>query len=89
MRTEEDVDKLIEDMINRTKGKYLTQGVAFNKTCPRQMEILKKALMSSISFSGLMKETLAIKFSGANVTNSNIFMPPNIETKTKSVGNFL
>lgn len=64
MRTEEEVDQMIEEMTNRVKGNYITQAVAFNKTCPRQMGLLKKALMSSISFSGLAKELLAMKVEG-------------------------
>lgn len=62
LREEEEVDRLIEDMIKRSRGKYITQGVAFNKDCPRQMDLLKKSLMASVSFSGLAKELLAIKF---------------------------
>lgn len=62
MRSEEEIDKLIEGMIERNKGKYITQGVSFNKTCPRQMDLLKKSLMSSVSFSGLAKEMLALRF---------------------------
>lgn len=88
LRTEEEVDILLKDMVDRTKGKYITQGIAFNKTCPRQMELLKRALMSSISFSGLGKELLAVRFNGgSNVVN----MPaiPVMKTKIKSVGNFL
>ena len=70
-KSEEEVDKAIEDMINRTKGKYITQGVVFNKTCPRQMGLLKKALMSSTSFSGLAKEMLALRFSKNEFNQSN------------------
>lgn len=89
MRTEEEVNQMIEDMVKRTKGKYITQGVTFNKTCPRQMKLLKSALMSSASFSGLGKELLALKFEGgANITPS-----PQLITETmprsKDVGNFL
>lgn len=62
LRSEEEVNEMIEKMKAKTKGKYITQGVSFNKTCPRQMEMLKKALMSSVSFSGLAKEMLAIRF---------------------------
>lgn len=62
LRTEEEVDAMIEDMVTRGKGKYITQGVSFNKTCPRQMNLLKLALMSSVSFSGLGKELLALRF---------------------------
>ncbi|MEE5181005.1 hypothetical protein JDW21_18705 [Bacillus subtilis] len=104
LRSEEEVDKIIEEMKNRTKGKYITQGVSFNKTCPRQMDLLKKALMSSVSFSGLGKELLAVKFSNTKETreelqNFNSVVPQNIpikETETsieqpklKSLGNFL
>ena len=62
MRTEEEVDAIIAEMVRKNKGKYITQACAFNKTCPRQMKMLKKALMSSVSFSGLVKEMLALRF---------------------------
>lgn len=85
MRSEVEVDKMIEDLVKRTKGKYITQGCSFNKTCPRQMDMLKKALMSSASFSGLVKEMLAVKFN-----NTPINKLPSIEQpKVKSFGNFL
>jgi hypothetical protein len=97
VRSEEEVNKMIEEMTKRTKGKYITQGVSFNKTCPRQMDMLKKALMSSASFSGLAKEMLAMRFNGAT---SNIgfgamgsgyqggdFEIP--EQKVKNIGNFI
>lgn len=91
IRTEEEVDKIIEEMVSRTKGTYITQGVSFNKTCPRQLGLLKKALMASSSFSGLIKEILAVNFGGEQV---NIVSPPSIEntqipSKKKSLGNFL
>lgn len=84
-RTEEEVDKLIEEMKKRTKGRYITQGCSFNKDCPRQMEILKKALMSSASFSGLVKELLAIKFNGAIQPTPS----PIKKSKPKDFGNFI
>lgn len=85
-RSEEEVDKMIEDMMKRTKGNYITQGCAFNKNCPRQMNILKNSLMSSNSFSGLVKEVLAINFGGGMETSpsfrsNNEYSQP----KTKSV----
>lgn len=96
LRSEEEVDKMIEDMTNRTNGRYITQGIAFNKTCPRQMGLLKKALMSSVSFSSLGKEMLAIRFNEGNRRevegrydqNSLPPMKPIIETKIKNTGNF-
>lgn len=87
MRTEEEVDKLIEGMIDRTKGRYITQACAFNKTCPRQMDLLKKALMSSASFSGLTKEMLAVQFSSSSSNNSMII--PSFDSGKKNIGNFI
>jgi hypothetical protein len=94
MRTEEEVDKMISEMIKKTKGKYITQGTSFNKTCPRQMALLKKALMESVSFSGLVKEMLAIRFEESPIKNV-VQMPQMSQTtqfdkpKLKNVGNFL
>jgi predicted CopG family antitoxin len=85
-KDEEEVDKLIEDMANRTKGKYITQGVSFNKTCPRQMAMLKMALMSSASFSGLIKELLALKMSGG--VAFPLPKQQEIKPKNKNTGNF-
>lgn len=90
-----DVDKRIEDMKNRTKGAYLTQGVSFNKESERQMELLKFALEQSDSFSGLIKELLAKLLDnggihhngggGANFAPQPQFNKP----KNKNVGNFI
>lgn len=89
IRSEEEVDEMIKDMVERTKGKYLTQGVAFNKTCPRQMDMLKKALMSSASFSGLAKEMLAMRFSGFSQTAPQYHSAQDSKPKNKNVGNFI
>jgi len=91
IRSEKEVDKLIEDMVSRTKGRNITQGVTFNKTCPRQMGLLKKALMSSTSFSGLAKELLAIKFSENQQQlhqNTHSSQPIVNTAQTKETGNF-
>lgn len=102
LRNEHEVDAMIEDMKNRSKGKYITQGVSFNKTCPRQMALLKRALMESASFSGLAKEMLALRYDSSNVgghiRNFQTIEPierkmdfiPEIEVpKTKNIGNFI
>lgn len=90
-KSEEEVDAIIEDMKNRSKGRYITQGVAFSKTCPRQMALLKQALMASDSFSGLAKELLAMKFSGHQITSGSTQqgMSAPSKPKTKNIGNFL
>lgn len=94
---ENDIDNIISEMKSRTKGKYITQGVAFNKNCPRQMEMLKNALLSSSSFSGLIKELLALKFNNYNVNNiqptviktiQNIQNIQNVKDNEPSVDNF-
>lgn len=90
MRTEEGVNKMIDEMINRTKGKYITQGCSFNKECPRQMAMLKQALMSSVSLSGLVKEVLALRFNREIVqsTVQNNFQET-LKPKSKNIGNFI
>ena len=87
IRTEEEVDQMIEKMIKRSKGKYITQGVSFNKDSPRQMELLKKALMSSSSFSGLIKELLAVKFNEETAQIPQ--QQPQTPQKKINIGNFL
>ena len=100
MRTEVEVDEMIEKMAKRTKGKYITQGVSFNKDCPRQMRMLKSALMSSASFSGLIKELLAVSEENHHpitIESTKVipFQPdtPKIQVneppKSRDVGNFI
>lgn len=88
-RSEEEVEAIIRDMVARSKGKYITQGVTFNKSCPRQMDLLKKALMASASFSGLGKEMLALRFGDSNETQVKIPSPIPSQSKSKDTGNFL
>lgn len=85
------VDERIEKMKAKNKGRYLTQGVSFNKDCPRQMELLKFALENSVSFSGLVKELLALKFSGAEVARvpKNTSIQQELKPKSKNIGNFI
>jgi len=90
MRSEEEVLEMIEEMKKRTKGRYITQGVSFNKTCPRQMNLLKKALMTSVSFSGLVKEMLALRFDDSDRIKPVVSTGIEREVpRAKSVGNFL
>ena len=65
-----DIDKVVDEMRKRTKGKYITQGVSFNKDSPRQIELLKFALENSDSFSGLVKETLAKMLDNGGIHHS-------------------
>jgi hypothetical protein len=76
IRSEEEVDALIEEMLKKGKGDYVTQGVAFNKSSPRQMELLKKTLMSSSSFGGYVKDMLAFKFSEVKLPSQEVSTPP-------------
>lgn len=69
-RSEEEVDLIISELLIKTKGNYITQGVSFNKNKQSHMKLLKMALMESDSFSGLIKEMLTEKFS----LNGNFIM---------------
>ncbi|RKJ63442.1 hypothetical protein D7X33_26015, partial [Butyricicoccus sp. 1XD8-22] len=62
IRSEEEAEAIIQEMIKRTKTDYITQAVTFNKNKSRHLELLKFALMSSESFGGFMKELLAEKY---------------------------
>lgn len=100
LRTEEEADIIIEDLIKRTKGAYITKGVSFNKNSPSQIELLKMVLLSSTSFSGYVKELLANNFHentkshGVDEkvkTESQITQTTDKENKPKrkNIGNFL
>lgn len=59
IRTEEEVNRMIDEMVKKSKGRYITQGVSFNKENERHLELLKMVLLRSQSFSGFVKELLA------------------------------
>lgn len=63
LRSEEEVDEMIAKMIDRTKGKYITQGVSFDKTSKRHMELLRNSLLHSNSFASFVRELIADHFS--------------------------
>jgi len=68
--TEENVDQYLEELVQKARNKnktYIVQGVSFNIDCPREMELLRKALLASKSFSGLVKDTLSLRFNGGYV----------------------
>jgi hypothetical protein len=88
-RDEEEVDKMIENMKSRTKGRYITQGVAFNKECPRQMELLKKCLLFSVSFSALAKEALFVRLGEAPQPRSVTQLKPVQPKQKRNLGNFI
>ena len=62
VRSEEEVEMIIDELVKKTKGNYITQGVAFNKNKKNQMDLLRMVLRSSYSFGGFIKEMLAEKF---------------------------
>ncbi|MED1469867.1 hypothetical protein [Bacillus salipaludis] len=84
---ESNVDEFIENLRTRTNGTYIHQGVAFNKNCRRQMALLKRALLDSSSFSGLIKEMLAIRYhdgEGRPIQDGHI-NENNVESKDKPI----
>lgn len=87
------VDKRIEELKNKNKGRYVTQGVAFNKESERQMELLRFALEQSDSFSGLVKELLAKMLDNGGIHHSGgasvAPQPQYNRPKSKDLGNFL
>ncbi|EJW14044.1 hypothetical protein M5X00_26485 [Paenibacillus alvei] len=58
------IDEYLTDLIEDTKGQYITQGVSFNKDDSYQIGLLKQALLQHSTFSGLVKHLLTQYFSG-------------------------
>lgn len=97
VRGEEEVDEMIRVMLEKSKVGHITQSVTFKKDSPRQMELLKYALMRSESFSALMKELVATELDNEMVSNKiTSHTINNITTESEQppikkvdVGNFL
>ncbi|OME54001.1 hypothetical protein BSK59_15585 [Paenibacillus odorifer] len=64
---ESNIDHYLLDLIEDTKGQYITQGVSFNKDDSFQMGLLRQAILNHSSFSGLVKHLLTLYFSGQSV----------------------
>lgn len=96
IRGEEEVDEMINALLAKSKVGHITQSVTFKKDSPRQMELLKYALMRSESFSGLMKELIATELDckATNENNTPNMNNSNAESeqqpiKKMDVGNFV
>lgn len=64
--TDGNVDEYVQDLCNDTKGRYINQGVSFNKNDSFQMDILKQVFLSHGSFSSLVKHLLHAHFTKDN-----------------------
>lgn len=64
LRTEQEAQAKVNELLTKNKGQYITQGVSFNKDSERQMELLKYVFMYSESFSGFMKVLIAAHENG-------------------------
>jgi len=86
IRSEEEVDEMIEEMLQKGSGKYITQSVLFKKDSEIQMDLLKKVLMSSTSFGAFVKQVLAEKFENRDVSVKS--QPIQQQLPKKDTGNF-
>lgn len=84
LRSEEEVDAIIEKLIARTKGKYITQGVSFDKTSKRHMELLRNSLLHSSSFASFVRELIADHFS-ENSSSKNVQNGGEVQLQTNTV----
>lgn len=62
-----DAEARLAELLANSKSQYISQGVSFNRECPRQMGMLLFAFKKSASFSGFMKEMLALRMAAENV----------------------
>lgn len=84
LRSEEEVDEMIKEMMGKGSGKYITQSVLFKKDSPTQMELLKKVLMSSTSFGAFVKQVLAKEFDNTETHNNTHA----VRNEKRDTGNF-
>lgn len=87
-RSDDEVDRMIEDLVSKTKNNYITQGVSFNKNKESHMKLLRLALTYSESFSGLVKDLIDEKFDiDTNMIMNNV--KTNNQTTSEKVQNNL
>jgi len=58
VRSEQEAERIIEELLNKGSGKYITQSVLFKKDSPQQLELLKNVLMRSTSFGEYARKAL-------------------------------
>ncbi|MEK4121939.1 hypothetical protein [Lysinibacillus sp. FSL K6-0102] len=58
VRSEQEAKRIIEELLQKGKGKYITQSVLFKKDSPQQLELLKNVLMRTTSFGEYTRKAL-------------------------------
>ncbi|MFJ3387754.1 hypothetical protein [Lysinibacillus sp. NPDC086135] len=58
IRSEEEAERIIEELLKKGNGKYITQSVLFKKDSPQQLELLKNVLMRSTSFGAYARKAI-------------------------------
>jgi len=58
IRSEEEAEHIIEELMKKGNGKYITQSVLFKKDSPQQLELLKNVLMRTTSFGEYARKAL-------------------------------
>lgn len=58
IRSEEEVDAIIEELLTKGNGKYITQSTLFKKDSEQQIEMLKFVLMRSTSFGEFTRQLI-------------------------------
>lgn len=58
VRSEQEAERIIEELLQKGKGKYITQSVLFKKDSPKQLELLKNVLMRTTSFGEYTRKAL-------------------------------
>ncbi|MBG9689518.1 hypothetical protein GAG94_03765 [Lysinibacillus sphaericus] len=58
VRSEQEAERIIEELLQKGKGKYITQSVLFKKDSPQQLELLKNVLMRTTSFGEFARKAL-------------------------------
>lgn len=58
IRSEQEAERIIEELLKKGSGKYITQSVLFKKDSPQHLELLKNVLMRTTSFGDYARRAL-------------------------------
>lgn len=89
IRSEKEVEEIINGLLTKGKGKHITQSVLFKKDSEQQLDMLRHVLRRSTSFGEYMRQLIINDMNDSN-SRENDDKPYTIEQRIskKDTGNF-
>ncbi|MCM3387371.1 hypothetical protein M3649_04380 [Ureibacillus chungkukjangi] len=89
IRSEEEVEEIIQGLLTKGKPNHITQSVLFKKNSEQQLDMLRHVLRRSTSFGEYMRQLIINDMNGTNNTREDITPPRNEQNiPKKDMGNF-